>query len=97
MNWKPIREAVRLACSEATGLAIEDVLLETERGTMNKSRGRRLRLDWEETDVGASDTIYVEDPNSNDLHEVIVTDEVIVVNARFFCDDHRTRADGTEN
>lgn len=92
MDWTPIREAVRQACAAATGLDIRDVQLETERGAFNASRGRRLRLDWEQRDTSEPATEYQEQLDGT-LVEYVRTEREITINARFFCDDHRTAID----
>lgn len=93
MDWSPLRSAVRQACALATGLDVKDVLLETERDAFNKSRGRRLRLDWEQRDVSEPATEYLE-ALEGELIEYVITDREIVVSCRFFCDDHRTASEG---
>lgn len=84
---------MRAACAAATGLDVKDVLLETEREAFNASRGRRLRLDWEQRDLTDPEIFYQEQADG-ELVEGVVTDREVVVSARFFCDDHRTAVDG---
>jgi hypothetical protein len=92
MDWTPLRDAVQDACVVATGLAESDVLLETEQeGFAGASQGKRLRLSWEERDLSTPATYYQEQPDGS-LIEYVQTDSEIIINARFYTDDHRTAA-----
>lgn len=89
MDWNPIRAAVRQVISTCSGVPVQEVQGETERGGFaGISTGRRIRTDFGEREIG-EDYVVELVTEAGELEPAVIGMREVVVDVRVFSDDHR--------